>query len=173
MKKTLVVVGHPCLEKSVVNKYWTEALTGKVAIRILATSAPLDQPLDIAEEQAILEQYDRIILQFPLYWYTVPAIMKRWLDEVLTFGWAYGPNGDKLAGKDLGIAVSAGGAKHEFSDQGYQLYTLEDYLKQFEGTAAFVQANWIGMHTIYDTFSADIMQRLPINCEEYLSFIQK
>lgn len=34
----------------------------------------------------IAEQYDRIVLQFPLYWYMPPAIMKMWMDTV----WAEG-----------------------------------------------------------------------------------
>lgn len=171
MKKTLVVVGHPHLEKSVVSKHWLEAITGKATLRFLAEVAPLDKPLDIAAEQAVLEQHDRIILQFPLYWYSAPALMKRWLDEIMTFGWAYGQGGDKLAGKELGIAVSAGGAEVEFSSTGYQLYTLEEFMQQYEAVAAFVRMKWIGMHAIYDTYGADLIDRLPQNSQQYLKFI--
>lgn len=173
MKKILVIVAHPNLEKSVVNRYWADTLMGKVSLRFLAEVAPLDKPLNIASEQAVLEQYDRIILQFPLYWYGAPALLKRWLDEVMTFGWAYGPGGDKLEGKELGIAVSCGGAEEQFSTTGTQLYSLSTYMKQYEGVAAFIRAQWIGVHAIYDTFSEDIQDRLPENSEEYKKFISK
>lgn len=53
--------------------------------------------------------------------------MKRWLDEVMTFGWAYGQGGDKLAGKELGIAARYMSASF-FSSTGYQLYTLEEFM---------------------------------------------
>lgn len=173
MKKTIVIVAHPHIEKSVVNRYWVDALIGKVSFRFLADATPLDSPIDIANEQEILEQYDRIIFQFPLYWYGAPALLKRWLDEVMTFGWAYGPGGDKLEGKELGIAVSCGGAEDQFSTAGFQLYTLADYMKQYEGVAAFVRAKWIGIHAIYDTFAQDITDRLPLNTQEYLTFLNK
>ncbi|XP_028993682.1 ribosyldihydronicotinamide dehydrogenase [quinone]-like [Betta splendens] len=44
---------------------------------------------DIAEEQRKLSEADLVIFQFPMYWSTVPAIMKGWFDRVLTLGFAY------------------------------------------------------------------------------------
>ncbi|KAF5906103.1 NAD(P)H dehydrogenase [quinone] 1-like, partial [Clarias magur] len=44
---------------------------------------------DIKEEQRKVEQADLIIFQFPLYWFSVPAIMKGWIDRVLTQGFAF------------------------------------------------------------------------------------
>ncbi|XP_029315097.1 NAD(P)H dehydrogenase [quinone] 1-like isoform X2 [Cottoperca gobio] len=44
---------------------------------------------DITEEQRKLTEADLLIFQFPMYWFTVPAIMKGWIDRVLTLGFAY------------------------------------------------------------------------------------
>ncbi|XP_041806990.1 ribosyldihydronicotinamide dehydrogenase [quinone]-like [Chelmon rostratus] len=44
---------------------------------------------DITEEQRKLTEADLIIFQFPMYWFTVPAIMKGWIDRVLTLGYAF------------------------------------------------------------------------------------
>ncbi|CAI9545694.1 unnamed protein product [Staurois parvus] len=44
---------------------------------------------DIVEEQKKLEKADLVIFQFPVYWFGMPAIMKGWLDRVLTLGFAY------------------------------------------------------------------------------------
>ncbi|TDH08254.1 hypothetical protein EPR50_G00095790 [Perca flavescens] len=44
---------------------------------------------DITEEQRKLTQADLVIFQFPMYWFTVPAIVKGWFDRVLTLGYAY------------------------------------------------------------------------------------
>ncbi|KAG2469836.1 NQO1 dehydrogenase, partial [Polypterus senegalus] len=44
---------------------------------------------DIMEEQKKIKAADLIVFQFPLYWYSVPAILKGWFDRVLTQGFAY------------------------------------------------------------------------------------
>ncbi|XP_048049997.1 ribosyldihydronicotinamide dehydrogenase [quinone] [Megalobrama amblycephala] len=44
---------------------------------------------DILEEQKKLKEADIVIFQFPMYWFSVPAIMKGWMDRVLTLGFAY------------------------------------------------------------------------------------
>ncbi|KAM9816924.1 ribosyldihydronicotinamide dehydrogenase [quinone]-like [Neosynchiropus ocellatus] len=44
---------------------------------------------DIKEEQRKVEEADLLIFQFPLYWFSVPAIMKGWMDRVLTQGFAF------------------------------------------------------------------------------------
>ncbi|XP_061886430.1 NAD(P)H dehydrogenase [quinone] 1 [Entelurus aequoreus] len=44
---------------------------------------------DIMAEQRKVEEAELIIFQFPLYWFSVPAIMKGWIDRVLTQGFAF------------------------------------------------------------------------------------
>ncbi|KAM8748854.1 ribosyldihydronicotinamide dehydrogenase [quinone]-like [Acanthopagrus schlegelii] len=44
---------------------------------------------DITEEQRKLTQADLVIFQFPMYWFSLPAIMKGWIDRVLTLGYAF------------------------------------------------------------------------------------
>lgn len=44
---------------------------------------------DIAAEQRKVEEAELIIFQFPLYWFSVPAVMKGWMDRVLTQGFAF------------------------------------------------------------------------------------
>ncbi|XP_061556743.1 NAD(P)H dehydrogenase [quinone] 1 isoform X2 [Phycodurus eques] len=44
---------------------------------------------DIVAEQRKVEKAELIIFQFPLYWFSVPAIMKGWMDRVLTQGFAF------------------------------------------------------------------------------------
>ena len=47
------------------------------------------QPADIAGEQAKLLWADAVIFQFPLWWYSMPAILKGWVDRVFSRGFAY------------------------------------------------------------------------------------
>ncbi|GAB3051199.1 NAD(P)H-dependent oxidoreductase [Sediminivirga luteola] len=47
-------------------------------------------PEDVRREQGRLAAAELLILQFPLWWYGPPAILKGWFDRVLTNGFAYG-----------------------------------------------------------------------------------
>ncbi|MGG3885590.1 NAD(P)H-dependent oxidoreductase [Brevibacillus panacihumi] len=48
---------------------------------------------------------ERTVLQFPFYWYSAPPLLKNWFDEAWTYGWAYGPGGVALRGKECIIAT--------------------------------------------------------------------
>jgi NAD(P)H dehydrogenase (quinone) len=63
---------------------------------------------DILREQALLAQSDLIIFQFPLWWYSVPAPLKGYIDRVFSLGFAYGRGGDALAGKSILLSTTTG-----------------------------------------------------------------
>ncbi len=167
---TLIIVAHPDLEHSVINKAWAEALTGHATIHSLCDAYPAGTPIDVAHERALVERHDRVILQFPLYWYSAPAILKQWTDEVFGEGWAFGEGGDAWVGRQLGVAVSCGSAEANFCEGGSQKHTLATFLTPYEGLAAFARADYIGHHAFYDTYSDTVAERLPANCEAYLRF---
>jgi glutathione-regulated potassium-efflux system ancillary protein KefG len=54
---------------------------------------------DAAEEQRLLVEHDTAVFQFPWYWYSIPGILKEWMDQVLPYGFAYGAGGTKLHGR--------------------------------------------------------------------------
>jgi NAD(P)H dehydrogenase (quinone) len=60
---------------------------------------------DIAREQGRIEWAEAIIFQFPLWWWSLPAILKGWVDRVLANGFAYGDA--NLAGKSAMLSVTA------------------------------------------------------------------
>jgi len=77
---------------------------------------------DIVTEQRKLLEADLVILQFPLWWFSVPAILKGWVDRVLTMGFAYG--GGKfydeggLKGRRAMLSVTTGGPAAMYSENG-------------------------------------------------------
>jgi len=125
--KTLVIVIHPEIEQSVVNKRWVEALNkypDKYVVHQLYQIYP-DQKIDISTEQKLIEQYDKIVFQFPFYWFSSPPLLKKWFDEVLTYGWAFGSkSGYKVKGKKVALAISAGIDEHEFATGRRYKYSL-------------------------------------------------
>jgi NAD(P)H dehydrogenase (quinone) len=88
------------------------------------------QSEDIAREQDKLKWADAVILQFPLWWFSMPAIMKGWVERVYAYGLAYGVGehsdarwGERygegrFAGKRAMLVVTTGGWESHYSARG-------------------------------------------------------
>ena len=163
-KKTLVVVAHPDLNKSRINRTWLKHLhphADKVTVHELYKSYP-DGRIDAADEQKLLESHDRIILQFPLFWFSTPALLKQWMDDVFAYGWAFGPGGDKLEGKEIGVAVSTGGPAHAYQAGAQNQYTLSELLRPLQMTAQYTRAKYLPVFAmqgaLYNPSDAEVEQ---------------
>ena len=152
MKKTLIIVVHPDLKNSVINKRWLEELQkdpDRYHIHDLYQSYP-DQIIDIEREQQLVEKYDSIVFQFPLYWFSSPPLLKQWFDEVLTYGWAYGStSGYKMRNKKISLAISVGIDEKEYTAGGIYHYTLEELTRPFELTFAYIKADYQPLYAYY------------------------
>ena len=142
--KILALVVHPKISESRLHRSWANALEGTnaVMVRKLYQTYPFWK-IDGSVEQTLLAAHDRIILQFPFYLYGCPPLMKMWMDEVLTFRWAYGPGGEELKGKQLLIAVSTGGPAEAYRPDGFHHYTVEELLTPFQQIANLVGATYL------------------------------
>jgi NAD(P)H dehydrogenase (quinone) len=88
------------------------------------------QCADIAREQEKLMWADAVILQFPLWWFSMPAILKGWVERVYAYGFAYGVGehsnthwGNRygegtLAGKRAMLVVTTGGWASHYGPRG-------------------------------------------------------
>lgn len=56
-------------------------------------------PQDVLVEQARIDAADTLVLVFPIYWWSMPALLKGWIDRVFTGGWAYDSQEGKLVKK--------------------------------------------------------------------------
>lgn len=143
--KTLVIVIHPDIKNSSVNKRWVEELNkfpDRYVVHQLHAAYP-DEKIDVSAEQQLVEQYDKIVFQFPYYWFNSPAFFKKWLDEVLLHGWAYGSkSGYKVAGKKIALAISLGVGEDELSTSGIYKYPLEELIRPFELSFEYVKADY-------------------------------
>lgn len=137
--KVLVIAAHPALAQSRVNRRLLAAARERggaaVEVRDLYRLYP-DYLIDTAAEQAALAQARLVVWQHPLHWYGMPPLMKLWVDEVLAFGWAYGPGGTALRGKDLWLVTSTGGAQASYRPDRYNRYFFDAFLPPYEQTAA-------------------------------------
>ncbi|GKU80006.1 NAD(P)H-dependent oxidoreductase [Paenibacillus sp. L3-i20] len=150
--KTIVIVAHPNISSSRINKAWVEELQKheQVTVHQLYEEYP-NEDINIAREQSLLVAHDRIIFQYPLYWYSSPSLLKKWYDTVLHYGWAYGPDGDNLHGKSIGVAISTHGTTESYQPGGSNLYTIQDIVKPVEVLVNFVNASYLPPFSLHNS----------------------
>ncbi|REK74686.1 NAD(P)H-dependent oxidoreductase [Paenibacillus paeoniae] len=172
---TLIIVTHPNMGDSIVHKKWVEELKKypeKYTVRDLYNEYP-DGNIDVAREQTLIEEHDDLVLQFPIYWFNCPPLLKKWLDEVLLYGWAYGSKGDKLKNRKIALGVSAGIKQEDYSQNGTYKYTLEEILAPFEITAHYCKADYRSFFALYNTESGISAEDLEKSTRDYMSFIDQ
>lgn len=166
MKKTLIIFGHRTPSESIFGKKLFESTIelASVTRRVLLDEYPT-MKIDGDRERDLLISHENIILQFPFYWYSSPAIVKEWLDEVLARGWAYG-GGQALAGKKLLIAISTGGPEKVYQHNGANKFTIDELLRPFEQTANLCGMQWQRPFVMYGVRYLDD-QAVDEYCERY------
>ena len=170
---TLVLVFHPNISESRVNKALgaaAESLGGNITVRYMYDLYP-DQKVDVAAEQAALEATDRVVLQFPMYWYSTPALLKQWPDNALLYRGAYGSSGKALTGKELLVAVSTGGPGDAYSHESSYGYTLTELLRPLQATANMVQMTYLEPFTTTGTLTITD-EALAQRAEDYAATLQ-
>lgn len=118
------------------------------------------QTADVTSEQQKLLAADALILQFPLWWFSMPAILKGWVDRVFAYGLAYGYKGEGnryrygdggLKGKRAMLSVTVGGPEIDYSPRGIN-GPLEQLLFPItHGTLFFSGMDVLPTHAVYGT----------------------
>jgi glutathione-regulated potassium-efflux system ancillary protein KefF len=132
-----LLAAHPNWRESRVNRRLlvaAQAVPG-LQVRDLYASYP-DYDIEVPAEQARAAAARLIVLLHPVQWYSMPALLKLWLDEVLVHGWAYGSGTNALKGKDLWLVATTGGPESSYHPQGYNRYFFDAFLPPYEQTAA-------------------------------------
>lgn len=178
--KTLVIIAHPSIETSKVNKRWMRELKkypDRYTVHELYKVYP-DGKINVENEQALVETHDNLILQFPVYWFNSPPLLKTWLDDVLTYGWAFGSNGGHhLRNRKVALAVTAGSKKSDYSKDGKYQHTLDQILLPFKITFLYCHADYQPSYVFYGaddtggTTEGTIENELTKSAKEYLRFI--
>ncbi|MEJ5989800.1 NAD(P)H-dependent oxidoreductase [Ramlibacter sp. PS3R-8] len=131
-----VLAAHPDWRESRVNRQLM-AVAGSlpgVKVQDLYGRYP-DYDIDVPAEQANAQAAQLLVLLHPIQWYSMPPLMKLWLDEVLRYGWAYGRGGTALQGKDVWLVATTGGPESSYHPQGYNRYFFDAFLPPYEQTA--------------------------------------
>jgi len=158
MAQILVIAAHPQLDHSRATRTLMQAAArldpARVAVRDLYALYP-DYFIDVSAEQALLAQAQLLVWLHPVHWYSMPPLLKLWLDEVFTFGWAYGPGGRALVGKHLWLAASTGGPQASYQPDGYNRYFFDAFMHPNEQTAALCGMRWLPPLVLHGAHRAD------------------
>lgn len=169
--KKLVIVTHPGEPESIVNHRWVEELKkhDDITVHDLYTIYPTEK-IDIKKEQALVDAHDIIVFQFPIWWYSSPSLLKKWMDVVLTPDWGY-LNHYALEGKKIAFAVTAGGTAADYTREGTCKASMEDVLKPFIISCSYLKAVYSGVFECYNTFGISAAE-LEKNAEDYARFVE-
>ena len=142
MSKILVISGHPEISKSSTNRTILSTLEASeldIQVRYL-DKLYSDKEIDIEVEQELLLDADILVFQFPLYWYSTPAILKKWIDAVFTFGFAFGPMGSKLEGKYFLASTTIGSSEENYipDSSAEKDMSVEGFLKPLNALSKYV-----------------------------------
>jgi NAD(P)H dehydrogenase (quinone) len=121
---------------------------------------------DVLEEQAKVADAELLVIQFPLWWYGMPAILKGWFDRVLTSGFAYGdmdPDlgvpkryGDGgLTGRKALIVVTAGEDERSIGPRGISGDLDALLFPLTHGVLWYVGIDVLDVHVIHDADALD------------------
>ncbi|MGF1722464.1 NAD(P)H-dependent oxidoreductase [Vibrio kyushuensis] len=154
-KKVLVLYAHPSQHRSEVNQLLFEkacSIPNVTAVDLYGLYPTFDINID-SEQQRLLD-HEVVIFQFPLYWYSTPAILKEWQDLVLEYGFAYGHEGNALEGKTFLCAITAGGKEDAYQSEGYNHFTIRQLLQPLEQTATLTGMNYIAPFALFGSRTA-------------------
>lgn len=173
MARLLVYYAHPGHNYSHVNRHMAKTAAGIDGITFVDLYS--DYPrfdINVVTEQERLQNHDVILFQFPLFWYSTPSILKEWQDIVLEHGFAYGADGDKLAGKTMMIAITAAGPDDAYSSGGYQHYPLRDFLRPLEQTARLCEMQFATPLALYGALSAPAEGEVEPHVDAYRRLLE-
>lgn len=176
MKSILILFAHPKFEQSRTNKALIEKVEkiDGVTFHDLYERYP-DFNIDVPFEKALLAYHDIIIWHHPFYWYSCPPLMKQWIDLVLEFGWAYGPDGNALKDKKCLNVITTGGSRAVYCPEGNNNYSVNEFLRPFEQTAVLCGMEYLPPFAVMGThqLSTPELEKHVVQYEQLINMLQE
>lgn len=176
MKKTLIIFNHPNFNTSTFNQAFIEKaqkIDGVVLRNLDEIYGSNTKGFDTKTEQKLLIEHERIIFQFPLYWFSTPAMLKAYQDEVLSYGFAYGKSGDKLVGKEFKVVVTIGAMQEAYQAGGWNDRSLNEILSPLQTMARFCGMTYTRAFSVFSTTARQFeKQEIEKLAESYQAMLQ-
>ena len=150
--ETLTAAGHQVVVSDLYGMGWQavlsredfpelEALTFDPSRAQEAAWRNESQAPDVVEEQAKVAEADLLLFHFPLWWFSMPAVLKGWVDRVLSRGFAYSAGRKYGRGHFLGkramVCITTGTAASLYQPNGIDGDLLHVLWPIHNGTLAY------------------------------------
>lgn len=171
-----IIYAHPYPSKSTATRAMLEILQrhdGATVHSLYERYSDFD--IDIAAEQAALSHAQHIVWLAPVYWYSVPGLLKHWFDVVLASGWAFGAGGTALHGKSCWWIATTGGNDAAYQPSGMHRRPFDDFVAPIEQTARYCGMLWqppMILHAVHAYSDAEMLEaqaKLAHRLEQMLS----
>jgi glutathione-regulated potassium-efflux system ancillary protein KefG len=169
--KTLILISHPKFEDSGTQQFLKTSFYSldDVKYQVIDELYGQSDGIDIEKEQAALKGFDRIVFQFPMYWYSSPASLKQFMDDVFTRNYIVANR--SLKTKELGIVVTLGDAKADFQAGGSEQFTISELLRPLQAFAHKAGMQYLKPFVVdqFGYMDPEQKEKLLIDYLQYLS----
>ncbi|MFW2829560.1 NAD(P)H-dependent oxidoreductase [Sphingomonas sp. ID0503] len=151
---TALLLAHPNLAASRANRALLSGLDDLPGLEIVDLYAAYpDEKIDLSAERDRLLRADRLVLQFPMFWYSTPPLLKRWQDVVLTPLIYLEPNtASLLKGLPVMAATTTGGPAASYRQTGM---SIEELFAPLKATARKARWEWQTPFALHDVRALD------------------
>ena len=144
MNNILIVSGHTDLNNSVANKKILQELSKRLPTAEIDYLSNLytDYKIDVVKEQNKMLKADIIVLQYPLFWYSMPSLLEKWMEEVFRHGFSHGTKGNKLKDKKVIVSITTGAPEEVYNN-------IDDFLNPIKSSCKLCQMEYVGNIVTY------------------------
>jgi putative NADPH-quinone reductase len=154
---TVLILAHPDFTGSRANRALLDGLAGVPDLELVELYALYpDGQISYAVERERILRAGRLVLQFPLQWYSVPALLKQWMDSVLTPLFFGEPHvAASTAGLGVLAATTLGGPEANYQRDGANAMTVNDLFAPLRATSGRCNWQWQAPFALYDVRNLD------------------
>ena len=102
----------------------------------------IDYKIDVVKEQNKMLKADIIVLQYPLFWYSMPSLLEKWMEEVFRHGFSHGTKGNKLKDKKVIVSITTGAPEEVYNN-------IDDFLNPIKSSCKLCQMEYVGNIVTY------------------------
>ena len=168
MKKTLIILAHPDLTRSMANKKLKEEAEKNTDIIVhdIYKEYP-NGKIDLEKELNLIKETGTLVLQFPIQWFNCPSLLKEWIDTVFMAA-HFTESGEKiLANKKIGLAVTTGAPKEVYEGK------LEGILAPFVLSIDYLNAKNIPIFSVHGVMPGKISEtEIEENAKKYVEYLK-
>lgn len=161
----LLLSAHPDITNSKANAALLAAVSDLENVKIVDI---YKAPFTAENYSADLASADVVVFQFPFWWGGPPAKMKEWLDTFM-MGFQESPG---VSGKKVLLATTVGSPESAYRAGGYDHFTIDEYLRPYEGAFAYAQMEYLTPFAVYGVSLPDGEVAIAAGAKAYRALLQ-